>query len=187
MVGELQKHAGYVRGLACLQGIAASCMSSAIYTSPRPDMHIACKCSNTSTTCCLWLQHRGRAPIVAAEASDHASHHPHNKPKRRVVVTGMGVVTSLGHDPQQFYDNLLEVSSSQQCSCKPSSQPSLQCVYTMTCSSRLYSHTILFLLWWTRCWCCMHFCTVTYITSCLLHCLQLLTEAFDCCTMFMGM
>lgn len=26
---------------------------------------------------------------------------------RRVVVTGMGVVSSLGHDPAQFYDNLL--------------------------------------------------------------------------------
>ncbi len=63
------------------------------------------------TTSCIWLQHRRCPQIVAAEASDHASHHPHNKPKRRVVVTGMGVVTSLGHDPHEFYDNLLEVSS----------------------------------------------------------------------------
>lgn len=28
--------------------------------------------------------------------------------QRRVVVTGMGVVTPLGHDPDIFYDNLLE-------------------------------------------------------------------------------
>lgn len=28
--------------------------------------------------------------------------------QRRVVVTGMGVVTPLGHDPEVFYNNLLE-------------------------------------------------------------------------------
>lgn len=27
--------------------------------------------------------------------------------QRRVVVTGMGVVTPLGHDPDEFYNNLL--------------------------------------------------------------------------------
>lgn len=47
---------------------------------------------------------------MVAAASDHTSHHPNTKPKRRVVVTGMGVVTSLGHDPNEFYDNLLEVN-----------------------------------------------------------------------------
>ena len=31
--------------------------------------------------------------------------------ERRVVVTGMGVVTSLGHDPDVFYNNLLEGAS----------------------------------------------------------------------------
>ncbi|KAE8658012.1 synthase I [Hibiscus syriacus] len=31
--------------------------------------------------------------------------------KRRVVVTGMGVVTPLGHDPDVFYNNLLEGAS----------------------------------------------------------------------------
>ncbi len=31
--------------------------------------------------------------------------------QRRVVVTGMGVVSCLGHDPQTFYDNLLEGKS----------------------------------------------------------------------------
>ena len=30
-------------------------------------------------------------------------------PERRVVVTGMGVVSCLGHDPDEFYGNLLEV------------------------------------------------------------------------------
>lgn len=28
--------------------------------------------------------------------------------ERRVVVTGLGVVTSLGHDPDVFYNNLLD-------------------------------------------------------------------------------
>jgi hypothetical protein len=31
--------------------------------------------------------------------------------QRRVVVTGMGLVSCLGHDPQTFYDNLLEGKS----------------------------------------------------------------------------
>lgn len=31
--------------------------------------------------------------------------------QRRVVVTGMGVVTPLGHDPEVFYRNLLEGAS----------------------------------------------------------------------------
>ena len=29
-------------------------------------------------------------------------------PEKRVVVTGMGVVSCLGHDPDEFYSNLLE-------------------------------------------------------------------------------
>ncbi len=47
---------------------------------------------------------------MAVETQEQASHHSQNKPKRRVVVTGLGVVSSLGHDPKEFYDNLLEVS-----------------------------------------------------------------------------
>lgn len=31
--------------------------------------------------------------------------------QRRVVVTGMGVVSPLGHDPDVFYDNLLDGAS----------------------------------------------------------------------------
>ena len=31
--------------------------------------------------------------------------------QRRVVVTGMGVETSLGHDPNTFYENLLQGNS----------------------------------------------------------------------------
>ena len=31
-----------------------------------------------------------------------------NMKQRRVVVTGMGVVTPLGHEPDVFYNNLLE-------------------------------------------------------------------------------
>ena len=56
------------------------------------------------------LQNQHRLQIVAAETAEHAAHqHTQSKPKRRVVVTGMGCVTSLGHDPKEFYDNLLEV------------------------------------------------------------------------------
>ena len=33
----------------------------------------------------------------------------HNAPERRVVVTGMGVVSSLGHEVEEFYDKLLQV------------------------------------------------------------------------------
>ena len=34
----------------------------------------------------------------------------HANAERRVVVTGMGVVSCLGHDPDEFYNNLLEAS-----------------------------------------------------------------------------
>lgn len=61
----------------------------------------------------LLLQSQRHLEIVAAETSEHAaSHNGQSKPKRRVVVTGMGCVTSLGHDPKEFYDNLLEVGLS---------------------------------------------------------------------------
>ena len=33
----------------------------------------------------------------------------HNAPERRVVVTGMGVVSSLGHEVEELYDKLLQV------------------------------------------------------------------------------
>ena len=59
-------------------------------------------------------------PIVHRTAPSHrmsvmvsASTNPDSRPQfgkgaeRRVVVTGMGVVSSLGHDPDEMYDNLL--------------------------------------------------------------------------------
>ena len=39
----------------------------------------------------------------------HAASTGPNAAHRRVVVTGMGVVSCLGHDIDTFYDNLLEV------------------------------------------------------------------------------
>ncbi|PRW57651.1 3-oxoacyl-[acyl-carrier] synthase chloroplastic isoform A [Chlorella sorokiniana] len=45
------------------------------------------------------LPRRQRRVAAAAAAAD--------KPQRRVVVTGQGVVTSLGHTPEEFYNNLL--------------------------------------------------------------------------------
>lgn len=53
--------------------------------------------------------HSGRAMAVAVEPSMEVT--TNKKPvtkQRRVVVTGMGVVTPLGHDPDVFYNNLLE-------------------------------------------------------------------------------
>ncbi|OVA08309.1 Beta-ketoacyl synthase [Macleaya cordata] len=53
--------------------------------------------------------HAGKAMAVAVQPSKEVS--TKKKPltkQRRVVVTGMGVVTPIGHDPDVFYNNLLE-------------------------------------------------------------------------------
>ena len=56
-----------------------------------------------------WLWFAGMAMAVAlqAERSVIEKKKPDIK-QRRVVVTGMGVVTPLGHDPDVFYNNLLD-------------------------------------------------------------------------------
>lgn len=59
------------------------------------------------------LQHR-RQRHIAVAAESTAQHPPQKKPKRRVVITGMGCVTALGHEPEEFYNNLLEVSTCMQ-------------------------------------------------------------------------
>ncbi|XP_050261209.1 uncharacterized protein LOC126706004 isoform X2 [Quercus robur] len=56
--------------------------------------------------------HSGEAMAVAVQPSKEVA--TKKKPvtkQRRVVVTGMGVVTPLGHDPDVFYNNLLECVS----------------------------------------------------------------------------
>ncbi|XP_064954062.1 3-oxoacyl-[acyl-carrier-protein] synthase II, chloroplastic-like [Musa acuminata AAA Group] len=51
----------------------------------------------------------GKAMAVALEpAKELAVNKKRQMKQRRVVVTGMGVVTPLGHDPDIFYNNLLE-------------------------------------------------------------------------------
>ncbi|KAL3535493.1 hypothetical protein ACH5RR_003954 [Cinchona calisaya] len=53
--------------------------------------------------------HSGKLVAIAVEPAMEIS--PKKKPytkQRRVVVTGMGVETPLGHDPDVFYSNLLE-------------------------------------------------------------------------------
>lgn len=53
--------------------------------------------------------HAGEAMAVAVQTAEEVT--TKKKPltkQRRVVVTGMGVVTPLGHDPDVFYNNLLE-------------------------------------------------------------------------------
>ncbi|KAK6147564.1 hypothetical protein DH2020_018476 [Rehmannia glutinosa] len=52
--------------------------------------------------------HSGEAMAIAVQpATDMPKKKPPTK-QRRVVVTGMGVETPLGHDPDVFYNNLLE-------------------------------------------------------------------------------
>lgn len=51
----------------------------------------------------------GEAMAVAVQPVEEVT--TRKKPltkQRRVVVTGMGVVTPLGHEPDVFYNNLLE-------------------------------------------------------------------------------
>ena len=50
---------------------------------------------------------------IAMNMENEAMVSKNNPPmeKRRVVVTGMGVETSLGHDPHTFYENLLQGNS----------------------------------------------------------------------------
>ncbi|XP_031260259.1 3-oxoacyl-[acyl-carrier-protein] synthase II, chloroplastic-like isoform X1 [Pistacia vera] len=54
----------------------------------------------------------GEAMSVAVQPTEEVKmkKKPHTK-QRRVVVTGMGVVSPLGHDPDVFYNNLLEGAS----------------------------------------------------------------------------
>ena len=46
--------------------------------------------------------------VVAVQPSEVAAKKKPPTKQRRVVVTGMGVETPIGHDPHVFYDNLLE-------------------------------------------------------------------------------
>ena len=58
---------------------------------------------------CTFINTLGEAMAVAVQPSKEVA--TKKKPvtkQRRVVVTGMGVVTPLGHDPDVFYNNLLE-------------------------------------------------------------------------------
>jgi hypothetical protein len=55
----------------------------------------------------LWIA--GMAMAVALHPERGAVESKRTDVKqRRVVVTGMGVVTPLGHDPNEFYNNLLQ-------------------------------------------------------------------------------
>ncbi|BAT76905.1 3-oxoacyl-[acyl-carrier-protein] synthase II, chloroplastic [Vigna umbellata] len=53
--------------------------------------------------------HSGKTMAVALQPAQEVTtiKKPHTK-QRRVVVTGLGVVTPLGHDPDIFYNNLLD-------------------------------------------------------------------------------
>ncbi|EOA33335.1 hypothetical protein CARUB_v10020101mg [Capsella rubella] len=53
----------------------------------------------------------GRAMAVMEMEKEAAVNKKPPTEQRRVVVTGMGVETSLGHDPHTFYDNLLQGNS----------------------------------------------------------------------------
>ncbi|KAL6777031.1 KAS2 [Auxenochlorella protothecoides x Auxenochlorella symbiontica] len=62
-----------------------------------------------TSTHCFGLREPRRKRQWARQTRCHAS--AAGKPKRRVVVTGQGVVTSLGQSTQQFYDQLLAGAS----------------------------------------------------------------------------
>jgi 3-oxoacyl-[acyl-carrier-protein] synthase II len=55
----------------------------------------------------LWLTGITMAVALQSERGVIEKKKPDIK-QRRVVVTGMGVVTPLGHDPDMFYNNLLD-------------------------------------------------------------------------------
>jgi 3-oxoacyl-[acyl-carrier-protein] synthase II len=55
----------------------------------------------------LWLTGMIMAVALQAERGVIEKKKPDIK-QRRIVVTGMGVVTPLGHDPDMFYNNLLD-------------------------------------------------------------------------------
>ncbi len=48
---------------------------------------------------------------MCARAHAIAGAHSNGDPSRRVVVTGMGLTTCLGHEVDTFYNNLLEVGA----------------------------------------------------------------------------
>ncbi|KAL3532732.1 hypothetical protein ACH5RR_006253 [Cinchona calisaya] len=53
--------------------------------------------------------HSGKVVAIAVQpAKEIAAKKKHYTKQRRVVVTGMGVETPIGHDPDAFYSNLLE-------------------------------------------------------------------------------
>lgn len=62
--------------------------------------------------CFKFINNLGEAMSVAVQPAEEVTmkKKPHTK-QRRVVVTGMGVVSPLGHDPDVFYNNLLEGNS----------------------------------------------------------------------------
>lgn len=61
-------------------------------------------CSAVTSLGVLFVQ------VRAVADTGHAASTGPNAAHRRVVVTGMGVVSCLGHDIDTFYDNLLEVT-----------------------------------------------------------------------------
>ncbi|XP_042429937.1 3-oxoacyl-[acyl-carrier-protein] synthase II, chloroplastic-like isoform X1 [Zingiber officinale] len=96
-----------------------SLLRSYLAFEPCPDFYRSCGVDghgNRSSLFGLWKAdvHRRRPRMSAASgklitvALGSAKELVGNKNLRRVVVTGMGVVTPLGHDPDIFYNNLLE-------------------------------------------------------------------------------
>ncbi|KAH1209566.1 3-oxoacyl-[acyl-carrier-protein] synthase II, chloroplastic [Glycine max] len=57
---------------------------------------------------CNLVPRSGKAMVVALQPTQDATIMRKPTKHRRVVVTGMSVVTPLGHDPDVFYSNLLE-------------------------------------------------------------------------------
>lgn len=92
-------------------------LAAAPQTQP-PSVHseAACQCQSVPAANVRHWQpwrrrkeaHAQRLLIVTASSNGKLTGAQKSKLQRRVVVTGQGIVSCLGHDPETFYNNLLE-------------------------------------------------------------------------------
>ena len=73
-----------------------------------PDKNLSYNCKRGLTQP-AGMQRQRRRVEPAASLQIHPPLSGEAMGKRRIVVTGMGVVTSLGHDVKELYDQLLQV------------------------------------------------------------------------------
>ena len=77
------------------------------------------------------MQRRRQQHVAARVLCQAYSNGKHTPKPRRVVVTGMGVVSTLGHDADEFYDNLLQVLLREQRCQIPAAKPPQKFVWPL--------------------------------------------------------